>query len=59
MSEVVFIVGSGSREHCIAWKIAQSNSVAKVRVCPGNAGTAKSGNHKISNLGMLVNIILE
>ena len=36
----VLIVGSGGREHALAWKVAQSSQVAKVFVAPGNAGTA-------------------
>jgi phosphoribosylamine--glycine ligase len=36
----VLVVGSGGREHAIAWKIAQSREVAKVYVAPGNAGTS-------------------
>ena len=36
----VLIVGSGGREHALAWKVAQSPRVAKVFVAPGNAGTA-------------------
>lgn len=34
------IVGSGGREHAIAWKLAQSSHVREVFVAPGNAGTA-------------------
>ena len=37
----VLVVGSGGREHALAWKIAQSNRVAKVFVAPGNAGTSR------------------
>ncbi len=37
----VLIVGSGGREHALAWKVAQSNRVEKVFVAPGNAGTAR------------------
>ncbi len=37
----VLIVGSGAREHALAWKIAQSPKVAKVFVAPGNPGTAQ------------------
>jgi phosphoribosylamine--glycine ligase len=36
----VLLVGSGGREHALAWKIAQSSKVTKVFVAPGNAGTA-------------------
>ena len=36
----VLIIGSGGREHALAWKVAQSENVAKVFVAPGNAGTA-------------------
>ena len=35
----VLVVGSGGREHALAWKLAQSNKVEKVFVAPGNAGT--------------------
>lgn len=37
----VMIVGSGGREHALAWKIAQSDHADKVLVTPGNAGTAR------------------
>ncbi|MFG0262454.1 MAG: phosphoribosylamine--glycine ligase, partial [Novipirellula sp. JB048] len=36
----ILIVGSGGREHALAWKIAQSPRVDRVYVAPGNAGTA-------------------
>lgn len=36
----VLVIGSGGREHALAWKAAQSNNVDKVFVAPGNAGTA-------------------
>ncbi len=36
----VLIVGSGGREHALAWKCAQSKYVTEVIVAPGNAGTA-------------------
>ncbi len=35
----ILIVGSGGREHALAWKAAQSDSVGNVFVAPGNAGT--------------------
>jgi phosphoribosylamine--glycine ligase len=34
------VLGSGGREHALAWKLAQSEQVSKVFVAPGNAGTA-------------------
>ena len=37
----VLIVGSGGREHAIAWKVAQSEKVDKIYVAPGNAGCAE------------------
>ena len=37
----VLIIGSGGREHALAWKCAQSNDVREVLVAPGNAGTAR------------------
>ncbi|WP_219093778.1 phosphoribosylamine--glycine ligase [Pseudomonas sp. UMAB-40] len=36
----VLIIGSGGREHALAWKVAQDPRVQKVFVAPGNAGTA-------------------
>ena len=36
----VLIIGSGGREHALAWKVAQSPRVTQVYVAPGNAGTA-------------------
>ena len=35
----VLIIGSGGREHAIAWKISKSSMIKKLIVCPGNAGT--------------------
>ena len=39
----VLVIGSGGREHALAWKIAQSPRVDRVFVAPGNAGTAEDG----------------
>jgi len=36
----ILIIGSGGREHALAWRVAQSSRVEKVYVAPGNAGTA-------------------
>ncbi|MBM3397980.1 MAG: phosphoribosylamine--glycine ligase [Betaproteobacteria bacterium] len=40
----VLVVGSGGREHAMAWKLAQSPKVQQVYVAPGNGGTAKDKN---------------
>jgi phosphoribosylamine--glycine ligase len=37
----VLVVGSGGREHAMAWKLAQSPKVQQVYVAPGNGGTAQ------------------
>jgi len=37
----VLVVGSGGREHAMAWKLAQSPKIQQVYVAPGNGGTAK------------------
>lgn len=39
----VLIVGAGSREHALGWKLAQSPKVKKIYFVPGNAGTAQIG----------------
>jgi len=44
----VLIVGSGGREHALAWKCAASARVTEVLVAPGNAGTARES--KVRNL---------
>ena len=36
----ILVIGSGGREHALAWKLAQSKRVSKIYVAPGNAGTA-------------------
>ncbi|MCH7657104.1 MAG: phosphoribosylamine--glycine ligase [Bacteroidetes bacterium] len=39
----ILILGSGGREHALAWKIAQSTLVTKIFIAPGNAGTELFG----------------
>jgi phosphoribosylamine--glycine ligase len=46
----ILIIGSGGREHALAWKAAQSAGVARVFVAPGNAGTAREA--KVTNIAI-------
>ncbi len=39
----LLLLGSGGREHALAWKIAQSSKVDKLFIAPGNAGTENAG----------------
>ncbi|MBQ8806978.1 MAG: phosphoribosylamine--glycine ligase [Bacteroidaceae bacterium] len=39
----LLLLGSGGREHALAWKIAQSPKIEKLFIAPGNAGTANAG----------------
>ena len=39
----ILLLGSGGREHALAWKIAESTKVEKLFIAPGNAGTASCG----------------
>lgn len=39
----ILLLGSGGREHALAWKIAQSAKCSKLFIAPGNAGTAEVG----------------
>ncbi|MCI2282865.1 phosphoribosylamine--glycine ligase [Colwellia sp. MSW7] len=46
----ILVIGSGGREHALAWKAAQSSQVTKVYVAPGNAGTATE--NKVENIAL-------
>ena len=48
----ILVIGSGGREHALAWKAAQSPLADKVYVAPGNAGTALEA--KLENLDIAV-----
>ena len=50
----ILVIGSGGREHALAWKLAQSPKVQKVFVAPGNGGTATAAakNMGIENLNI-------
>ena len=46
----VLIVGSGGREHAMAWKVAQSPRLSKLYIAPGNAGASSCGENVALNL---------
>ena len=51
----ILIIGSGGREHAIAWKLAQSDTLEKLFIAPGNAATSKLG----TNLNIGVSDFIE
>ena len=58
----VLIVGSGGREHALAWKISQSKKVSQIFIAPGNAGTAQVGKNidiAANNLSSLLHFSLK
>ncbi|MDR3444125.1 MULTISPECIES: phosphoribosylamine--glycine ligase [unclassified Dyella] len=48
----VLVIGSGGREHALAWKLKQSPRVSEVIVAPGNAGTAREKGLRNANLAV-------
>ena len=46
----LLVIGSGGREHAMAWKLAQTPGLQKVYVAPGNAGTARE--HELENVNI-------
>lgn len=57
----ILLVGSGGREHAIAWKIAQSPKVDKLYIAPGNAGTALAGTNvtiKVDDFAAMKDFVL-
>ena len=58
----VLLLGSGGREHALAWKISQSNKLKKLFIAPGNAGTSTIGeniNVDSNNFSDVKKIVLE
>ncbi len=56
----VLLLGSGGREHALAWKISESKRLTKLYVAPGNAGTAEIAenvNIKVTDFGALATFI--
>ncbi|HFC30537.1 MAG TPA: phosphoribosylamine--glycine ligase [Oceanospirillales bacterium] len=50
MKNKVLVIGSGGREHALAWRLSQSSTVEHVFVAPGNAGTSAEDN--VSNIAI-------
>ena len=48
----ILVIGSGGREHALAWRLAQSPRITEILVAPGNAGTAREG--KCRNVAVAV-----
>jgi len=58
----ILLLGSGGREHALAWKIGKSRKVNKFFIAPGNAGTAEVGKNvdlNISDFGALKAFVLD
>ena len=58
----ILLLGSGGREHALAWKMAKSNRLTKLYIAPGNAGTAQLGeniNIKIDDFHGLGQLAIE
>lgn len=58
----ILILGSGGREHAIAWKLAQSKKIDRIFIGPGNAGTSSCGtNLKLDpmNFSQVRNAVIE
>ncbi|MFP4471539.1 MAG: phosphoribosylamine--glycine ligase [Bacteroidales bacterium] len=58
----VFVIGSGGREHALAWKISQSPLLDKLFIAPGNAGTELTGTNvpvNVSDFNAVADFVLE
>src|SRR5437868_649125 len=58
----VLVIGSGGREHALAWKLAQSPKVQKVYIAPGNGGTAhdpRFSNVPVTEFDALADVVVK
>jgi phosphoribosylamine--glycine ligase/phosphoribosylaminoimidazole synthetase len=53
----ILIIGSGGREHAIAWKVAQSPRLSKLYIAPGNAGTGTCGENVLLDVNNHADVI--
>ena len=52
----LLLLGSGGREHALAWKISQSSICSKLFIAPGNAGTSECGENVVLNINDFISI---
>lgn len=58
----ILLIGSGGREHTLAWKIAQSKKLDRLFIAPGNAGTSSLGENvdlKVDDFDLMAKFTLE
>jgi len=58
----ILIIGSGGREHAIAWKLSQSHIISELYTAPGNAGTSKIGKNidiDVSDFTVIKDFVLQ
>jgi phosphoribosylamine--glycine ligase len=53
----VLLIGSGGREHALAWKLAQSENLGKLYIAPGNPGTAQCGTNVDITAGQIEKLV--
>ena len=53
----ILIIGSGGREHAMAWKVAQSPRLTKLYIAPGNAGTADCGENVLLDVNRHADVV--
>ena len=54
----ILLIGSGGREHALAWKIAQSPKLSQLFIAPGNAGTASFGKNIQININSVDDVMV-
>ncbi len=55
--KTLLIIGSGGREHALAWKLAQSKEIKKIFIAPGNAGSSQEQNCENVNLHTIEELV--
>lgn len=55
----ILLIGSGGREHALAWKLAQSGQVEKIFAAPGNPGIAAVKKCECVELNLMILTVLQ